>query len=135
MLDQCNESWPVCDLVAGCIIGNESYITGRFPGTGRVIVRIAEASAITMSFYLKNVAAGGTTTTLLFYEGGCQDRTRLDLNGDAFVQEAQNIGYVSRTENLTDVGDHRLEFTSDAQANYDFKLDVEPLRLSGTQSP
>lgn len=132
--EQCNESWPVCDLVAGCIMGNESYFSGRFPGTQRMIVRLAEASHVTASFYLKSVAGSGTSTVITFYEGGCQDRTRVEITGDAFVQENQSVGFVARSQDLTDVGDHRLEFTSDVQAEYDFKLDVEPLRLEGTDT-
>ena len=130
--EQCNESWPVCDLVAGCIVGNESYLTGLFPGTRRVIVRLDEASQVTASFFLKNIAAEGTTTTLTFYEGGCNSQIRVDLTGKAFVNEAQTVGFVARNENLNDVGDHRFEFVSDTQAEYDFKLDVVPLRLLGT---
>ena len=42
---------------------------------------------------------------------------------------------MARSENLNDVGDHRIEFTSDTQAGYDFKLDVVALRLLGTTNP
>jgi hypothetical protein len=57
------------------------------------------------------------------------------MTGDAFVKENEDIGFVSRSDDLTGLGDHRIEFTSDVQARYDFKVDVTPLRLLGDTGP
>lgn len=133
--DQCDQSWPVCDLIAGCILGNESYTTGRFPGTQRVVIRIAEASQVKTSFVLEDVAAAGTQLLITYYESGCTDRTRITLTGDAAIQENDKIGYIERSSNLTGLGDHRIEFTADLEAQYHFKVDVTPLRLVGDNTP
>ena len=129
--EQCNQSWPVCDLIAGCILGNETYTTGRFPGTKRVIIRLAEASQVTTSFILEDVTAAGTQLTITFYESGCTDRTRVQMTGETAVQENETVGYIARSSNLVGLGDHRLEFNADLQARYHFKVDVTPLRLVG----
>src|SRR5262245_44989268 len=60
--DHCDESWPVCDLVAGCVLGPESYREGNFPGDGRFIVRIGEPSTVKVSLYLEDVRAAGDET-------------------------------------------------------------------------
>jgi hypothetical protein len=129
VLEDCNQSWPVCDLVAGCVIGNESYVQGRLPGTLRVIVRLDEPSNVSVALFLKDTTGAGTQAVFTFYEAGCTARTRVEMTGDVFVKENEDLGFVARSQDLTTLGDHRVEFTSDVQARYDFKLDVTPLRL------
>ncbi len=129
--EECNQSWPVCSLIAGCILGNESYIAGRLPGEKRIIVRLQEPSRVEASFFLKEVTGAGSESVVTYYEQGCTDRTRLEITGEAFVRENEDVGFVTRSVDLVGLGDHRLEFTSDLQANYIFKVDVTPLRLIG----
>ena len=63
---------PVCSQVAGWILGTESYAEGRFPGRGRFIVQLPEASTVKVSFYLEEVSAAGEETVVLFHEDGCR---------------------------------------------------------------
>lgn len=129
--ESCNLSWPVCSLIAGCILGNESYIEGRLPGDKRIIVRLQEPSRVETTFFLTDVTGAGSQSVITYYEEGCSDRTRVEIGGEAFVRENEDIGYVNRSENLVGIGDHRVEFSSDVQADYLFKVTVTPLRLIG----
>ncbi len=66
--DQCDTPWPICDTIAGCILGDSSYISGQFPTTGQVIVSLQEPSTVTVSFFVEDVAGAGTQTNLYFFE-------------------------------------------------------------------
>lgn len=126
--DSCDAAWPVCSQVAGCILGTESYAEGRFPGRGRFIVQLPEASTVKVSFYLEEVSAAGEETVVLFHEDGCRSRTRQAADGRAVLDAMEKFSEFTREADLTGVGDHLIEFESDMQARYVVKVDVTPLR-------
>lgn len=129
-LDGCDESWPICDKVAGCILGPESFRQGRLPGDGRFIVRISEPSIVRVSFFLEEVSAAGEQTVITWYEDGCRARIREEIGGRTFVGEAERFNGISREAQLNGVGDHLVEFESDAQARFLLKVDVTPKRTA-----
>lgn len=131
--DLCDESWPVCDTVAGCVLGAESYRAGRFPGTSRFVVRLAEPSIVRVSLFLEDARAAGEQTFITWYEDGCRARIREDLSGKTLFAEAERFGAVTREAELDGVGDHLVEIDSDAQAAYLVKVEVVSRRNTGTE--
>jgi hypothetical protein len=129
--DRCDGEWPVCDQIAGCLIGNQSYVEGRFPGQNRVAVQLFEPSTVKAWFFLQETSAAGTETVVSFFEDRCRARIRETLSGRAFVGEAEQLGYVLREAELSGIGDHLLTFQSDSKTSYLFKVEVIPTRLSG----
>ena len=129
VLDACGEQWPVCDRIAGCLLGDSSYIEGRFPGTRLIGVQVFEPSTVRLSFQLENVGASGDETAISFFEDRCRSRTRIAVSGRSFVGENDTVGFVKRETELSGVGDHLIEFSSDARAQYLLKVDVTPTRL------
>jgi hypothetical protein len=134
VLDECSASWPACDRITGCILGTQSYSEGRFPGDGKFIVQLAEPSTVTLSFLLEDVHGAGEETVMLFHEERCRSRVRVAVGGKAFITEAENVGWFSRSADLTGEGDHLIEFNSDASTTYLVKVDVKPLR-EGAEVP
>lgn len=130
--DRCDGEWPVCRTTVGCILGDRSYVEGRFPGQNRFIVQLFEPSTVTLSFFLAEVAGTGEETRIRFHETECRSNIPRTLSGRSLVGEAESRGWVSREADLSDVGDHLIEFTSDARARYLVKVDVVPLRLKNT---
>lgn len=128
-LDKCSESWPVCDTMASCLVADESYLQGRFPNSGRFIVTLAEPSTVRVSILVENVDAAGSTTTVDWYEERCRSRIRASVDGKALVNETEQIGAFIRDADLLGLGDHLVEFQSDAEADYTLKVDVIPKRL------
>lgn len=126
--DHCDESWPVCDLVAGCMLGPESYREGNFPGEGRFIVRIDEPSAVKVSIFLEDVHATGDESVLVFYEDACKGRVRESATGRSFVAEGESSEGFTREVQLNAPGDHLIEFSSDSQARYLIKVEVTSKR-------
>lgn len=128
--DTCDGQWPICATIAGCLLGDTSYIEGKLPGAGRVAIQIFEPSEVTATFYLFEVGAAGQETVINFNEERCRSRVRQSITGKVFFNESQNSGgIVKRKAELTGEGDHLIDFTSDAVARYYFKIDVLPLRL------
>src|SRR4051812_2180696 len=79
--DTCQAEWPICDRVAGCLLGGTSYLEGRFPGTRLVGVQVDEPSTVTMGFLLDDVGAAGEETALNFFEDRCRSRIRITIPG------------------------------------------------------
>lgn len=133
VVDKCGAQWPICDRIAGCLLGDSAYIEGRFPGTRLVGVQVFEPSTVRISFQLDEVGAAGEETSISFFEDRCRSRTRLSVSGRSFVGENDKVGYVRREVELTGVGDHLIEYTSDTRALYLMKVDIIPTRLKGTE--
>lgn len=130
VLDKCDVAWPVCDTISGCLLGDLSYIEGKFPdSSAKVAVQLFEPSEVTVSFFLENVAGSGEETAISFYEDRCRSRVRQTINGRSFVGEMEQNGVVKRSQTLQGAGDHLIEIESDARLSYLLKVDVLPLRL------
>ena len=127
--DSCDEAWPVCAEVAGCVLGNQSYRAGRFPGETRFAIHLEEPSLVRVSFFLEDVGAAGEETVITLYEDGCRARVREAISGRTFVGEAERNGVVYREATLTGAGDYLIELQSDAQARFLVKVDVTPTRV------
>jgi hypothetical protein len=129
VLDACNGSWPVCNQTASCYIGNESYIQGRFPGQGKIIVRLDEPSEVKVSFFFDNISAVGTLTSIVWYETGCTANTRVDVDGQTVATESNSTGVFERSANLLENDEHLVSFKSDLEATYLMKVEVTPTVL------
>jgi len=129
ILEACDGQWNVCATTSGCIVGDRSYVQGRFPGSNKVVVSLFEPSQVTVGFFLSETSGAGVETVVNLFEPACASRTRVAISGTAFVAEAQQNGFVTRSVDLSGVGDHLIEIDSDARTKYLFKVDVLPLRL------
>ena len=128
VLDPCDGNWPICSQVAGCLLGTQSYIEGRFPVTGKFIVQLAEPSTVKVHMFLEDVRAVGQETSISFFESGCVDRVRQAATGQVFVGENDQLGEFERDADLVGVGDHLVSFVSDTDCRYTLKVDVDALR-------
>ncbi|MHB8417919.1 MAG: hypothetical protein ACYDCL_07575 [Myxococcales bacterium] len=120
--DPCSETWPVCNTVAGCILGDSNYVQGTFPGTYQYVVETAGPATVTVNVFLQSVTGGGSTTTIDWWETGCTSSFPTTVEGKVFVGESQTLGVFTRQQSLTGVGDHLVTIQSDATAS--FLLDV-----------
>lgn len=127
--DTCGGEWPICSEIAGCLVGDKSYLEGRFPGKRQLGIQLFEPSTVKLTFLLDQVSGAGEQTALTFFEERCRSRVRVAVSGRTFVGEAEQNGTVFRSADLSGVGDHLLEVESDSRANYLLKVDITPLRL------
>jgi len=124
--DSCNESYSVCNQIASCFIGDESYIEGRFPGQGKIIVRLEQPSEVKVSFFFDNISAVGTLTSIVWYETGCKASTRADVEGQTVATESNSTGVFERSANLLENDEHLISFKSDLEATYLMKVEINP---------
>jgi hypothetical protein len=127
--DACDQTWPVCDRVVGCIVGGQTYLTGRFPGSAQFMVRLDEPSKVTVGIFIEGLAGTGTQDAYIhWWEDGCTKRIRSAVSATDFVSEVDKVGYFSRDADLVGIGDHLIELSVDAQSTYYVKADVVALR-------
>ncbi|MGZ3444251.1 MAG: hypothetical protein ACXWLG_01065, partial [Myxococcaceae bacterium] len=127
--DSCNGSWPVCNQTASCFIGDQSYIEGRFPGEGKIIVRLEEPSEVKVSFYFDNISAVGNLTSIVWYETGCTASIRSDVPGKTVATESNATGVYTRSASLLEQDEHLVSFKSDLEATYLMKVEIIPTVL------
>jgi hypothetical protein len=127
VLDLCNESWPVCDGYASCLLGAQSYTQGNFPGSGRIIVETVATSTIQLSFLLTDLSAAGGPFTIVWYEPGCTASVMTTVDGQVVAAESQAIGLFARSAQLNVAGYHLVTYQATTQASYLMKVDVTPL--------
>lgn len=120
--NRCQTPVAACGIQARCVLGDDEYLRGTFPGGVRFLVRNAqtesEGARITLRVLFDNATSGGTEFFAQVNEVGCSDFTEeqvleenvLDLAGDDLVLE-----YDFEVEQR---GDHLIEVFSDATANY-----------------
>lgn len=126
--DACDRNWPICSQIAGCLLGDQSYIEGRFPGNGKFVVQLAEASTVRVHMFVEDVRASGAETAINFFETGCVDRVRQSATGQVLVGENDQLGQFVREADLFGVGDHLISFNSDTECHYTLKVEVQARR-------
>lgn len=131
-VDACNGDWPVCDTIVGCVLGAQSYEQGHFPGDARFIITLVETSGVYVSVYLDSVGAAGDEMAITWWEDRCRSRIRDAVPGEAFVEEAERMGYYRRRAELTGLGDHLIEVTNNGEGDFLVKVDVIPVRFETT---
>ncbi len=124
--DLCNESIPICGRQAACILGDDEFFSGRFPGGQRVIARTEfEKQDMVVRFLLDDLAFPGTEIQVLAYSPECgsydEEHPRnvdlFELAGDDRVLEFKlDVG--TR-------GDHLVEIFSDMSASYDMTISLD----------
>lgn len=124
--DLCNGTWPVCGTTAGCYIGSESFVEGGFPGEQRFVIHLDQPSTVRVRVLLDGVASAGTETRIDFFEAGCASRVQDTATGIDFTDEAERLGEFDRSADLDSIGDHLIQITSDAQAQYTLEVQVTP---------
>jgi hypothetical protein len=129
LLDRCNGTWPVCTTIAGCVVNNTIYLEGTLPGTRRMIVRTRGQATIKVSLYLKSEGATGTNALIEWNETNCGTVASASVGGPDFFREFDAEGVFSRTQNVSQEGDHLITFSSDATADYYVKLDVTEIGI------
>lgn len=123
--EPCNGSWPVCTTTAGCVVGNAYFLDGRFPGTRRMIIKTESRATVAIVVTLRSEGATGEETRFLWNETGCGTAFTVTVDGRDFFKEFDALGEFRRSKDLARPGDHLIEVSSDATADYLLKLEVD----------
>jgi hypothetical protein len=117
--DLCNGAIPVCDTQASCMLGNDDYYRGSFPGGLRVFARSqSDEAKVRVRFLLTNMLYPGTELHIQVRSPDCarvveehpRDIDFFDLAGDNRILE-----YILA---MPGKGDHLVEVFSDMNAEF-----------------
>lgn len=128
--DRCDGTYPICSTTAGCVMGENRYLEGSFPGSRELIVPAPAESIVTVRLFFVTQGAHGLDTRILISEPGCIDTYEWASEGqDIFIEAGSDrVLEVSREVYLD--GDHLVEVASDSVADY--AITVEVTKPSGT---
>ena len=122
--DRCDGTYPICASTAGCVMGENRYLEGAFPGSREVIVPAPAESLITVRLFFVTQGAHGLDTRILIHEPGCIDTYEWASEGrDIFLEAGSDRVLEVRREVFLE-GDHLVEVASDAVADYAFTVEV-----------
>lgn len=125
----CSESYYTCAVTAGCLLDDQHYVRGTFPGARRVVVQSElEDANYRVRLYLSDMQAPGTELLLQFFEPDCSlngtsGRVHLE-DVDLFAEAGQDRTLIFDDLQVGEAGEHLVEIFSDASAEY--LLIVEP---------
>ncbi len=131
VLDPCNGNYPVCNTEVGCALTDSTYIQGQFPGSGQFMVQLSGPSTVELHFFLLNPTAAGSQLFITWFETGCTTEFQTAVPGNVFVGEVQQgTGEFVRSQDLSAQGDHLIQFSADATAQYTAKVVIIPKATS-----
>jgi hypothetical protein len=116
---------PECGTAPRCVLAADEYLNGKFPGAKRFVVRTEGAAKVTFHLLLENPKGSGTELLLRMQESNCSDLYSYDNMGRDIVQQANNDGVIKIELQVLRGGDHPVELTSDAYADWSLIAEVE----------
>ena len=125
----CDDAYYICNVTAGCILDEDHYLEGVFPGTRRVVfVASVPEQDVRVRFYLKEMEAPGTELMVRIFEPSCTMGTAnssASLTDVDLFEEAGDDRTIIFELSVLDDGEHLVEIFSDASATY--LLVIEPM--------
>ncbi len=129
LLDMCDDAYMICGVPSGCVLDEDHYVEGAFPGTQRVVVQAEDRDMeLSIRIFFSSMKASGTELLVQIYEPDCTVDTTVsrahlqDL--DIFDEAGDNRTLTFELTTQKD-GEHLLELYSDATTEY--LLIAEPL--------
>ncbi len=115
----CNGAVPVCSLHASCVLRNDAYLRGEFPGGVRVIVRShAEEQRLWVRILLAEMIYPGTELHIQAYNPDCSSLEEEHLRNIDLFAFAGDDRIIEVELLLVGKGDHLVEVFSDMSAKF-----------------
>lgn len=128
-VDVCEANFPPqCGSAPRCELTADEYLNGKFPGARRFIVRTEGAAKITFSLLLEHAKGAGTELLLRVQESNCSAIYTYDNMNRDIIELADNDGILKIRLDVQRGGDHPVEITSDAFADWSLIAEVENVK-------
>lgn len=120
--DLCDTAYYICSVPAGCVLDQEHYVEGAFPGVRRVAIETDEPNTpVQVRIYFSVMLSPGSELLAQMYEADCSLETlthrALVTDVDVFEEAGDDrllvFDFVAEQE-----GEHLVELYSDASADY-----------------
>lgn len=122
----CGDAIPVCDTRAACVLDDNVFVEGAFPGGLKSIVRTeSENNTLLVRFLLDDMSSPGSELLVRAHQPGCgQFNERHPQDVDLF-ERAGDDRILQYELELEGTGDHLVEIFSDMAADYTMTVTVE----------
>ncbi|MBA2665274.1 MAG: hypothetical protein H0U74_23500 [Bradymonadaceae bacterium] len=125
----CGAAIPVCRVRASCVLRDDEFFRGTFPGGFRAVVHSeVESGRLVARFLLTEMLSPGTELHVLLHPPDCgnvQEEHPRDIDLFEFAGKDRIIEFHFDIEGR---GDHLLEIFSDMSADYLLTLTFEETR-------
>jgi hypothetical protein len=128
--DLCEGVFHQCKgQTAGCLLDEQHYFTGTFPGERKVLVETTQGDwKIRVLLFLAERLSPGTETEVRWYEPGCTDEYKYQLSkdklaGDLFEQAGRDQVFTVEHP-VIEAGDHLVSVWSDAVCRFDLRIEI-----------
>jgi hypothetical protein len=123
---RCNASIPACHTHASCVLTNDSYYSGQFPGGLKTLVRTeTEDATLVVRFLLTDMVFPGTELQIMAQTPSCDTFDEVhEKDVDLFELAGEDRTFEYEMD-LEGRGDHLVEIFSDMSASYLMTLTVE----------
>lgn len=123
---RCNSSIPACDTRAFCVLTNDDYYSGQFPGGLRMLVRSeTEDARLVVRILFTEMLFPGTELQVTAHSTGCNTFDEVHERDVNLFELAGGDRTLEYHLELTGRGDHLVEVFSDMSASYLMTLTVE----------
>jgi len=123
--EPCLSTVPVCQVTAGCIMGEFKYLEGDFPGFRNFVVRTGTADTeIVVRMFFKTRKHPGEDTEIIWFEPSCSDSYSYESGSDDIFSKAGGDRIFSQSKTVRRSGDHLIEIYSDAYTHYFLRVDL-----------
>ncbi|AWV89286.1 hypothetical protein [Bradymonas sediminis] len=123
---RCNSAIPACDTRAACVMQNDMYYAGQFPGGLKTLVRSeTEDAKVVVRFLLTDMLFSGSELQISAYSTGCNDFDEVHKKDMDLFKLAGDDRILEYELELKGRGDHLVEVFSDMSASYLLTLTVE----------
>lgn len=129
LLSLCDEAYWICDVPAGCVLEEDEYVEGVFPGVRRVVVVTEQEDVdLQVRLFFRKMEAPGTELLLQLYEPDCTvnpDLGQAHLVDVDLFKEAGDDRTLAFDLTALQIGEHLLEIYSDSSVEYLLLVDVK----------
>ena len=129
--DLCNGVVPSCKKQAGCVLDDEHFTRGVFPGEQRIVVRsVARDANLVVRLLFTEMVYPGTEILAQAFSPDCGDvaMEQIIVDGPEDIDLFEYAGddrIIDFDLALPETGDHLLEIYSDMAADYLVTTEVE----------
>lgn len=129
----CVEALPVCGQRAGCVLAEDQFIEGTFPGGQRLIVRTpTERSELVVRIFLADPVDPGTELQVRAGDVGCTGFDEIQRRDVDLFELAGSSRTLTEVLEVEGRGDHLVEVFSDMASDFLLRVGVRELR-GGTE--
>jgi hypothetical protein len=122
--DLCDDTVPVCQLRADCVLDVDEFSRGTFPGAWRGVVRTdVDDAQLRVRLLLNERVYPGTELLVQVWTPGCADRERGHLVDEDLFRRAGGDGVLEFVLPAGARGDHMVEVFSDMAATWTLVVD------------